>query len=209
MAAEPRVGTPRPCFPTASALDVVLLAASAGGPDALRVVLHALPRGFRLPVVIVQHRSARGPALLSRVLSFVSALPIREAMGGEVLLPSTAYLAPPDRHLLFSPDRTLVLSEDARVHNVRPAADLLFASAARVFRGGVVAVVLTGSGVDGAAGVQAVKEAGGLAIAQDESTSAFFSMPNAAIRTGLVDLVLPLQQIGSALARLAQTGAYP
>ncbi|HET7566009.1 MAG TPA: chemotaxis protein CheB [Gemmatimonadaceae bacterium] len=208
MATDLCAGTLHSCRSTTT-LHVVVVAASAGGPEALKVILRALPETFRLPVLIVQHRSAQSPPLLARVLGWSSTLPVREARPGDTLHPQTVYVAPPDFHMSLSADHTLALSREARVHYVRPAADILFASAAQVFRDGVVAVVLTGNGVDGARGVRAVKEAGGLAIAQDESTSAYFSMPRAAIRTGLVDLVLPLERIGGALSQLDLTGTYP
>ncbi|MBO0686482.1 MAG: chemotaxis protein CheB, partial [Candidatus Dormibacteraeota bacterium] len=104
-------------------------------------------------------------------------------------------IAPPDRHLLVNPDGSLGLSQSELVHFVRPSADLLFESAAAALGRRVVAVVLTGSGSDGAMGVTAVKKMGGTVIAQDEATSEFFGMPGAAIRAGSVDFVLPLAEI--------------
>ena len=114
----------------------------------------------------------------------------------------TVYIAPPDKHLLANADRTLSLTQSELVHFVRPSADLLFESVAAAFRERAIAVVLTGSGSDGAMGVKAIKKMGGTVIAQDEETSEFFSMPSAAISTGQVDFILPVDEIPQALVAL-------
>ena len=112
------------------------------------------------------------------------------------------YIAPPDKHLLANQDRTLSLTQSELVHFVRPSADLLFESVAASFRERAIAVILTGSGRDGAMGVKAIKKMGGTVIAQDEETSEFFSMPSAAIETGQVDFILPVDEIPQALVAL-------
>jgi two-component system chemotaxis response regulator CheB len=109
------------------------------------------------------------------------------------------FLAPPDRHLLVNANATLSLSRTELVHFVRPSADLLFESLAASFKARALAVVLTGTGSDGALGLRAIKKMGGRVIAQDEHTSEFFGMPDAAIRTGVVDMILPLDQIAPAM----------
>ncbi len=182
---------------------IVAIAASAGGLRALGVVLAGLPRHFPAAVLIVQHLDPRyHPGLLADLLGGRTALAVKEAADGDRLRSGQAYIAPADRHLLVNSDNTLSLSCSELVHFLRPSADLLFESAAASHKERVVAVVLTGSGCDGAMGVKAVKKMGGSVIAQDESTSEFFGMPEAAIRTGYVDIILPLPEIAPALISL-------
>jgi len=140
--------------------------------------------------------------MMADLLDRRSALRTTEAHEGEHLEPGRVYVAPPNRHLLVNPDGSLSLSQSDLVHFVRPSADLLFESVAASYRERVVAVVLTGSGSDGAMGVEAVKKMGGTVIAQDQDTSEFFGMPHAAIDTGCVDVVLSLEEIPQALVQL-------
>jgi len=181
---------------------LVVVAASAGGLPALTALLADLPERFPLPVAVVQHLDPRHDSAMAQILSRRTALRVKEATAGDLLAPGVVYVAPADRHLLVGPGRYLELNRSERVHFLRPAADCLFASAARMC-GRVIGVVLTGTGTDAAAGIIAVKTAGGAAIAQDEATSAFFGMPQAAIDTGLVDWVLPLNRIAGTLIGLA------
>jgi two-component system chemotaxis response regulator CheB len=116
--------------------------------------------------------------------------------------PGYVYVAPPDRHLLINRDRTMSLTQTELVHFVRPSADLLFESVAAAFPNRAIGVVLTGTGKDGSMGISAIKKMGGTVIAQDQGTSEFFGMPAAAIETGNVDFVLPLENISSALISL-------
>jgi two-component system chemotaxis response regulator CheB len=116
-------------------------------------------------------------------------------------------IAPPGKHLLVNPDGTISLTHTELVHFVRPSADLLFESVAASYRDKAIAVVLTGSGSDGAMGVKAIKKMGGTVIAQDEATCEFFGMPGAAIATGMVDFILPLDEIAPAIVTLVMTGA--
>jgi hypothetical protein len=129
---------------------------------------------------------------MADILSRRTALEVKEAEQGDQLRPGTVHIAPPNRHLLVNPDGTLSLTQSELVHFVRPSADLLFESVAASYKHRAIAVVLTGTGSDGTMGVQAIKKMGGTVIAQDEATSEFFGMPNAAIQTGNVDFVLPL-----------------
>ncbi|HEX9944686.1 MAG TPA: chemotaxis protein CheB [Thermoanaerobaculia bacterium] len=178
------------------------LAASAGGITALREVLSALPSDFPAPVLVVQHLDPRHRSWLAEILGHYTALAVCQAQGGELPMAGRVYLAPPDRHLLVGESGTLGLSEAARVQYVRPSADLLFTSLAEVWGVGAIAVVLTGTGRDGAEGVRAIKGHGGMVIVQDEASANFFGMPRAALRTGLVDRVLPLDRIAPALIEL-------
>src|SRR2546427_1737216 len=119
------------------------------------------------------------------------------------------YIAPPNRHLQVNPDGTLSLSQSELVHFVRPSADLLFESTAASFKDRAIAVVLSGTGSDGSMGVKAIKKMGGTVMVQDEKTSEFFGMPGAALQTGSVDFVLPLEEISSALVSLISSKELP
>ncbi|TMH25723.1 MAG: chemotaxis protein CheB [Betaproteobacteria bacterium] len=185
-----------------SGYDVVALAASAGGLNALTHVLAALPRDFAAALAVVQHLDPRHRSLMAEILSRRTALPVKEAAEGDELRPGQAYLAPPNRHLLVNPDRTLSLTQTELVHFVRPSADLLFESAAASFKERAIAVVLSGSGHDGAMGVKAIKKMGGTVIVQDARNAEFPGMPEAALATGLADFVLSLDEIAPALQKL-------
>jgi two-component system chemotaxis response regulator CheB len=184
------------------AFEIVALAASAGGLKALTDVLAALPADFRAALVVVQHLDPRHRSLMAELLGRRTALPVKEAQEGDRLEPGRAYVAPPNRHLLVNPDNTLSLTQTELVHFVRPSADLLFESTAASYRERAIAVVLSGSGKDGAMGVKAIKKMGGTVIVQDAKTSEFFGMPEAAQQTGMVDFVLPLPEIAPALQTL-------
>jgi two-component system, chemotaxis family, protein-glutamate methylesterase/glutaminase len=189
-----------------AAFDVVALASSAGGLNALSQVLSALPPDFPAALVVVQHLDPRHPSLMADILSRRTPLTVKQAETGESLRVGTVAIAPPDQHLLVNPDGTLSLSHTQLVHFVRPSADLLFESVAASFKDRAIAVVLTGTGRDGAMGVEAIKKMGGTVIAQDAATAEFFGMPGAAIQTGSADFVLPLGEIAAALVTLVTTG---
>jgi two-component system chemotaxis response regulator CheB len=186
--------------------ELVAMAASAGGLRAIGQVLSPLPEDFPVSIVVVQHLDPRHASLMAGILSRRTPLAVHEAEEGVKLLPSTVYVAPPNKHLLVNGDGTLSLTQTELVHFVRPSADLLFESTAASYRERAIAVVLTGTGTDGAMGVRAVKKMGGTVIAQDESSSEFFGMPGAAIQTGSVDFVLPLGEIPPALTTLVRSG---
>ena len=183
---------------------VVALAASAGGLAALSHVLSSLPADFAAPLLVVQHLSPRHRSWLAEILGRRTALAVTQVQGGERIAAGRVYVAPPDHHLLLQHDGVLGLSDLSRVQHVRPSADLLFTSLAEAWGPGAVAVVLSGTGRDGAAGVLAIKEHGGTVIAQDKASAEFFGMPDAAFRTGGVDRVLPLDGIALALVRLTE-----
>ncbi len=189
-------------LPFQGAFDVVAIASSAGGLNALGQILAVLPADFGAAVVIVQHLHPRYPSLLDTILARQTALKIKQAAPGDCLAPGKAFIAPPDHHLLVNGDGSLSLTQTELVHFVRPSADLLFESVAASFRTRAIAVVLTGAGIDGEMGVRAIKKMGGLVIAQSAESSEFNGMPNAAIATGSVDLILPLHQIAPELIRL-------
>ena len=178
------------------------MAASAGGLKALIAVLSVLPEGFPAPILIVQHLHPLYRSRMGEILSRKTPMAVRLANDGDAVRRGAVLLAPPDRHLLVNPDNTVTLSRAELVHFVRPSADLLFESAAGSYGPQVIAVVLSGTGSDGSAGVRAVKESGGTVIVQDDATAEFPGMPQAARRTGRIDFVLPLAEIGPALQEL-------
>lgn len=171
---------------------------------ALSQVLSGLPADFPSPILVVQHLDRHHKSWMAEILTRRVRLDVRQAQGGEVARPGTVYIAPPDRHLLVNPQGVLSLSDAALVRYVRPSADLLFSSLAASFGAQVIAVVLSGTGQDGADGVRDVKQEGGTVIAQDEASSEFFGMPGAAIHTGAVDRVLPLREIAGYLVELTR-----
>ncbi len=184
--------------------DIVVVAASAGGLAALSALLTGLPADFPAAVLVVQHLDPHHKSMIDDILRRRTALKVTLATEGATIAAGSVTVAPPDRHLLVNGDGVVSLSEAALVHFVRPSADVLFKSAAASFGDRVIGVVLTGTGRDGEMGVRAVKEGGGLVIAQDRDTSQFFGMPGAAIETGSVDLILPLTEIGPTLQKLVR-----
>lgn len=184
--------------------ELVALAASAGGLKALTDVLAALPADFPAALVVVQHLDPRHRSLMAEILGKRTRLQVSQAREGDRLQPGHVYIAPPNQHLLVNADGILSLSQTELVHFVRPSADLLFESAAASHKERAIAVVLSGSGRDGSMGVKAIKKMGGTVIVQDEKTSEFFGMPDAALQTGLVDFVLPLSEIAPALQTLVK-----
>lgn len=164
-------------------------------------MLEALPAGFPAAIVVVQHVDRRHRSLMAEILAKRTPMPVREAVDGEPLAPGQVLIAPSNRHLLVNGDGTVSLTQTELVHFVRPSADLLFESTAAAFGERAIAVVLSGTGQDGAMGVKAVKKMGGTVIVQDAQAE-FGGMPHAALATGLVDFVLPLDEIAPALQTL-------
>jgi two-component system chemotaxis response regulator CheB len=189
-----------------AAFDIVAMCASAGGFNALRAVLSDLPQDFPAALVVVQHLDPRHRSIMAELLGRKAAVEVKQAAAGDTVQPGTVLIAPPDRHLLVNTDGSISLTQTQLVHFVRPSADLLFESVAAGYADRAVAVVLTGTGSDGAQGVSAVKKMGGTVIAEDEGSAEFAGMPAAAIRTGCVDFILPLEEIAPALVKLVVQG---
>ena len=183
---------------------LVVIGASWGGLKAVGAVLEGLPAHFGCAVVLAQHRSPASTGALAAVLQARTALAVREVEDKDLIEPGVVHLAPPDYHLLVEPGH-LSLSLDERVQYSRPSIDVLFESAAGSYGEGVVAVVLTGANEDGAAGVQAVKRAGGLTVVQDPATAESPLMPQAAVASGAADKVLSLGDIAPFLVELCGT----
>lgn len=175
---------------------LVAIAASTGGPAALARVFADLPGQFPVPILVVQH-IARG--FVSGFASWLNGscpLQVKVAEDGELLQPSTVYLAPDDAHLGLDTHFRVRHDHSAPINGFRPSATFLFQSVAKVVGPASVSAILTGMGQDGVAGLVAVKQAGGRIVAQDEASSVVFGMPGAAVAEGLADRVLPLAGIG-------------
>ncbi|MGW3123113.1 chemotaxis protein CheB [Streptomyces sp. NPDC001107] len=191
--------------PQSDGFEVVVVASSAGGINALVVLLGALPGDLPVPVLVVQHLDPRHRTVIADVLGRRTRLIVKLAEDHEQTCPGTVYIAPPDRHLLVRPGAMLALTDSELVHFVRPSADLLFESVAGAHGPKAIACVLSGTGRDGAMGVDAVKSRGGTVIVQDPSTAEFSGMPEAAVGTGTVDFVLPLEEIAAVIRGLVGT----
>jgi two-component system chemotaxis response regulator CheB len=186
---------------------LVVVGASYGGFDALRVVLGTLPATFPLPVVVVQHQGP-GSTELASLLQRYTSLVVAEAEDKDVPCAGWVHLAPPGYHLLIDIDG-LSLSVDAPVVYARPSIDVLFESAADVYGAATIGVILTGTGRDGAAGLAQIKHRGGVTIVQDPETALRRMMPEAALAASRVDWMPPLEQIGGRLVALSTDAALP
>ena len=190
----------------AERFSVVAVASSAGGVTALSKMLSGLPASLPVPVLVVQHLDPRHDTVLAEILARRTRLTVKLAEHGELARPGVVHLAPPNRHLLVEGDGRLALTDSKLVHFVRPSADLLFESVAGAYGARAVGCVLTGTGVDGAMGVRAIKDRNGTVVIEDPETAEFKGMPSAALATGAVDFVLPLEEIADVLASLVGTG---
>ncbi len=180
---------------------VIGIVASTGGPQALAAVLSAIPASFPVPILVVQHITAGFTEGLSNWLDGAVPLPVRLAEDGARLAPGVT-IGPDGAHLVLRPGGVLELDRKTPAGLHRPSADILLRSLAEHAKAAAVAVVLTGMGRDGADGLGAVREAGGLTIAQDEASSAVYGMPKEAAKRG-AEHVLPLDEIAGVLTTVA------
>ncbi len=178
---------------------LIVVGASAGGIDALSRLVASLPADLAAPVVIAQHLDPNRPSYLAEILARQSALPVRTVELRENLTPGTIFVVPSNRHVTIT-DHHVEVHPDG-THRPAPSVNLLLETAAETFGERLIAIILSGSGSDGADGAHAVKEAGGTVIIQDPETAAFPSMPRS-LAPSLVDLSLPIDDIGPALAEL-------
>jgi two-component system chemotaxis response regulator CheB len=181
---------------------IIVVGASWGGFDAVGRLLSDLPTQVDLPVVVAQHRhSTSTPGGLPDLLRMRVKRPVQDAEDKMAIERGHVYIAPPDYHLLVE-DGSFALNVDERVQYARPSIDVLFESAAHSYGPGVIGIILTGANEDGAAGLAAVKERGGVALVQDPSGAERRTMPDAAIAATIADAVLPLDAIGDFLYEL-------
>jgi two-component system chemotaxis response regulator CheB len=186
-------------------VQAIVIASSTGGPRALETLLPDLAKRVDLPILIVQHMPPKFTQSLAESLARTTGGNVMEAIDGELIENNHIYLAPGGKHLVLHDDRgrwALGLNEQPPENGCRPSADVLFRSAAAALHGGVAAIVLTGMGRDGTAGLGAIKRAGGYAFVQDEATSVVWGMPGSAVEAGLADEILPLGEIAAAVDSL-------
>jgi two-component system chemotaxis response regulator CheB len=176
---------------TPPAVDVVAIGASSGGPRVLDDLLSALPPTYALAVIVVQHMAEGFMPGLLRSLQQRCPLPVRVAEEGEVILPRRVLFAPDWAHMVVQPDGRVRLSEGDPVNGHRPSVDVTFISLSKVYGTRAAGMLLTGMGSDGAAGLLAIRQAGGATLAQSEDSCVVFGMPRAAIELGAVQHVLP------------------
>jgi two-component system chemotaxis response regulator CheB len=184
-------------------VQLVAIAASTGGPAALQQILAALPASFPAPVLVVQHIARGFAAPLVEWLDSTCPPRVRLAADGERPVPGTVYLAPDDAHLTVAPGGAIALSDSAPIGGFRPSGSALFESVGRMCGTGAAAVILTGMGDDGVAGLRTAHARGVRVIAQDEASSVVHGMPREAVRAGVADEVLPLSDIAARLMALA------
>ena len=177
----------------------VVIGASAGAVEALLKILPGLPGDYPLPLLIVVHLPPDRDSTLAALLNARCRITVKEAEDKEPIRPGTAYLAPPDYHLLVEPEFLLSLSNEEPVHYSRPSIDVLFQSAADAYGGALAGVILTGANSDGARGLRAVREAGGAAFVQAPEEADADAMPRAALAACADAVALPLERITEAL----------
>lgn len=182
---------------------IFVIGASAGGVETLKHLASLMPAQFPAPILVVLHVSPHGTSVLPQILSRSGPLPAVHPKEGQPLKPGTIYVAPPDQHLLVKND-LVHLSRGPRENSHRPAVDTLFRSAARIYGPRVVGVVLSGVLDDGTAGLSAIVELGGIAVAQDPSDALYPGMPESAIEHVNVNFILPVPEIAQLMVRLAE-----
>ncbi len=195
-----------------TATSVICIACSTGGPAALTQIIPALPRFQKTAVLIAQHMPEGFTASLAQRLNAMSEVPVREARDGDEPKAGHVYVAPGGMHMHLGGDISrprLCLDFGPAVWGVRPAADPLFASAAKLYGAAAVGVVLTGMGRDGAAGLRSIRNAGGKAIVQDAASSVIAGMPDAALKLAGADRVERLDAIAAAIVELLDEDARP
>lgn len=188
-------------------IGAVAIGASAGGIQALSVLLPALPAKAAVAVFIVLHLPRDRPSLLAEVFSRKCLLDVREAQDKEPVIAGTVYFAPANYHLLLDHGPQLALSVDDLVHHSRPSIDVLFESAAEVYGNRLLGIILSGANEDGAQGLAAVHDAGGLTVVQTPETAQSPQMVLSALNLRRPDHVLPLEEIAALLGALPVTPA--
>lgn len=182
--------------------DVFLIGASAGGIKAIGKLLSELPTDFSGAIAITLHRSPTHASMLSQILGSRSKLEVIEPASGTLFQNGRVYIAPPDRHLVFS-NGLVLLNDGPKVHYARPSIDVMFGSGARNFGPRAVGIVLTGNLTDGVAGLTAIKRHGGLSLAQEPAEAFAPSMPLNAVAYDGVDIIFRLAAGGEVFEKLA------
>ncbi|MFA6483646.1 MAG: chemotaxis protein CheB [Bacteroidales bacterium] len=182
--------------------DAIVIGTSAGGLDALGIILPMLDGRLPVPVIVVQHISASSDSFIVTYFDKLTNLTVKEAEEKEALMPRTVYFAPPDYHVLIESDHTISLSNEEKVNYSRPSIDVLFETASWAYGKRLVGIILTGANWDGAAACEIIKKNGGMIVVQDPKTSAVSRMPESAIERVKPDYILVLEEIGPLINHL-------
>lgn len=193
-----------PAVPAVNYRQIFAIASSTGGPQALAQILPALPADFPCPVLIAQHISDGFAQGMADWLGSLCKMPVRLGQEGDLITPSTIYISPSERHLAVAPNRRLTLRERGANDLYHPSCDVLLESVASVFGPKAIGIILTGMGHDGAAGLAAIRAAGGTTFGQDEGSSVIYGMNRVAIEQGAAQQVLPLGAIAGAMIESAK-----
>ncbi len=183
---------------------LLAIGASTGGPIAIQNLLTELPRGFRLPILIIVHMPASFTPAYAERLDSLCQVGVKEAQDGDILCPGQAYLAPGGKQMVLErsgAESVIRIKESTSEQTYKPSVDVSFGSAARLFGGGVLGIILTGMGADGKLGAQSLKSGGSTIWSQDEASCVVFGMPQAVEKAGISDRVLALQDIGSSIGK--------
>jgi len=176
-------------------VEILAIGVSTGGPNALAEVLTRLPQSFALPIVITQHMPPVFTKMLADRLTIKCPLPAHEGADGMQVLPGHIYIAPGNYHMVLDrhdEDVFITLNQEQPEHCCRPAVDVMFRSVVHTYGAGVLGIVLTGMGIDGLAGAQCIRDAGGQVLVQDEATSVVWGMPGAIADAGIANAIVPL-----------------
>jgi two-component system, chemotaxis family, protein-glutamate methylesterase/glutaminase len=182
-------------------VDAVVIGASTGGPKALYAVITAFPQKLGVPVFVVQHMPVGFTKAFAERLNLNSKIKVVEATDGMSIEKDTVYVAPGGFHMEVGSDRKIHLNTEPTLWGVRPAVDKLFISAAKIYGPHIISAVLTGMGKDGAQGTTEIKKSGGITLAEDKSTCTIYGMPKAAFETGMVDIVLPIDNVANEIVK--------
>ncbi|MBF0225424.1 MAG: chemotaxis-specific protein-glutamate methyltransferase CheB [Desulfobacterales bacterium] len=196
-------------------IDILVIATSTGGPNALQELIPKLPSDMDIPIFLVQHMPAFMTASLASSLNIKSPLTVVEASDNDEVLPNTVYIAPGGKHMtvvnekfftLGTMKKRIKINEDPPENSVRPAADVLFRSVAEAYKGNILAVVMTGMGSDGFKGVEVMKKYGCYCITQSSETCVVYGMPRVIDEAGLSDEKIPLKKIAERIDTIIKVG---
>ena len=183
---------------------LIVIGASAGGLEAILQILTVLPKDFSLPIVIAQHQASQNVSYFADILNKKIAIKVVDAEDKMSIKRSTIYLAPPAYHLQIEADQVFSLSTDEPVHYARPSIDVLFESAANVYKQALIGILLTGANEDGAEGIATIQKQGGVILIQDPKTASSPEMPSAGIRLTNTTHIYPPQDIANQILKLIQ-----
>lgn len=186
--------------------DVIGIGASWGGVEVLTTLISALPKDWKVPIVIVQHQHPYSGRALERILGNLTSLVVRDVENNDQIQPGHIYIAPANYHLLIEQDGSLSLSLEAPLNYSRPSIDVTFNCLAKVFQQRCIGVIMTGANDDGAEGIKTIKAEGGYVIVQSPESAEAPIMPQAAIATGVANVILTPEAIVPHLLHLLHNG---